>query len=45
MTEENYLDDNEDSEGENWNPLTETREWSAAVTELTLPQLEQKAKI
>ena len=34
MTEENYPDDNEDSEGENWNPLAETREWSAAVTEL-----------
>ncbi len=34
MTEENYPDDNEDSEGENWNPLAETRDWSAAVTEL-----------
>ncbi len=34
MTEENYPDDNEDSEGESWNPLTETRDWSAAVTEL-----------
>ncbi len=33
MTEENYPDDNEDSEGENWNPLAETRDWSAAVTE------------
>ncbi len=35
MTEENNPDDiEENSEGESWNPLTETREWSAAATEL-----------
>lgn len=35
MTEENNPDDiEENSEGENWNPLTQTREWSAAATEL-----------
>ena len=35
MTEENNPDDiEENSEGENWNPLTETKEWSAAATEL-----------
>lgn len=35
MTEENNPNNDEENlEGENWNPLTETREWSAAVTEL-----------
>ncbi len=35
MTEENNSGDiEENSEGENWNPLTETREWSATATEL-----------
>lgn len=34
MTEENDPDENEDSEGKNWNPIAETRDWSAAVTEL-----------
>lgn len=35
MTEENNPGDiEENSEGENWNPLPETRERSAAATEL-----------